>query len=109
MVSGASGAPSRPPEPQGATTMLDVTDAALEHLHRALSGIPARGPACFRMSVRGQESLSLVIQSAEDDDRKFDYEGTTVLAMPERLLDVLAERVLDLDDDGHLVLVPKNV
>lgn len=89
--------------------MLSVTDAALQHLHNSLSRVEAISPACFRMTVRGEESLSLVVESPEHDDRTFEYDGSTVLAMPDPLLEVLAERVLDLDDEGHLVLVPKNI
>lgn len=87
--------------------MLTVTDAALQHLHSALSQTDAIELACFRMTVSGEDSLGLVVQEPENGDRTFECEGATVLATPEPLLDLLAERVLDLDDNGQLVLVPK--
>jgi Fe-S cluster assembly iron-binding protein IscA len=87
--------------------MLTVTDAALDHLHTALSRVETLEAACFRMTVSGENTLGLVVQEPEDGDRTFECKGDTVLATPEPLLDLLAERVLDLDDDGQLVLVPK--
>jgi len=88
--------------------MLTVTDAALQHLHAALSQAEAiEDPACFRLTVRGEDSLGLMVQEPESGDQTFECDGETVLATPEPLLEFLSERVLDLDEDGQLVLVPK--
>jgi Fe-S cluster assembly iron-binding protein IscA len=86
--------------------MLTVTDAALQHLQHALSRVEAAS-ACFRLTVSDQDTLGLIVQQPEAGDRTYECDGETVLATPEPLVEVLAERVLDLDDDGHLVLVPK--
>jgi Fe-S cluster assembly iron-binding protein IscA len=87
--------------------MLTVTDAALSHLHAALARSEAVEAACFRISVSGEDSLRLVVEQPEDGDRTFECKGDTVLATPEPLLELLSERVLDLDQGGQLVLVPK--
>ena len=87
--------------------MLTVTDAALNHLHNALAQSNAVDAACFRITVSGEDSLGLIVQEPEASDRTFECQGDTVLATPEPLLDLLSERVLDLDQDGQLVLVPK--
>lgn len=88
--------------------MLTVTDAALQHLHHALARVEAAS-ACFRLTIDDQDTLGLIVQEPESSDRTYECEGDTVLATPEPLVEFLAERVLDLDDDGHLVLVPKSV
>jgi len=87
--------------------MLSVTDAALHHLHAALSQSNEIEAACFRITVSGEDSLGLIVQAPETGDRTFECEGDVVLATPEPLLDLLSERVLDLDQDGQLVLIPK--
>jgi len=88
--------------------MLTVTDAALQHLHTALLRTEAVDPACFRLTFRGEDSLGLIVETPESSDQTFECAGETVLATPEPLLEFLSERVLDLDDDGQLVLVPKS-
>jgi hypothetical protein len=87
--------------------MLTVTDAALQHLRSALVRADAAAPVCFRLTARGSDSLGLIVQEPESDDQTYEYGGDTVLATPEPLREFLAQRVLDLDDDGQLVLVPK--
>lgn len=87
--------------------MLTVTDAALQHLHTALVQADAIDPACFRLTIRGEDSLGLVVQEPDSGDQTFECNGDTVLATPEPLMEFLSERVLDLDEDGQLVLVPK--
>jgi hypothetical protein len=89
--------------------MLTVTDAALQHLHSALASAEVVDPACFRVTVSGEDTLGLIVQQPESGDQTFECKGETVLATPAPLVDFLSERVLDLDDDGHLVLVPKPV
>lgn len=87
--------------------MLTVTDAALQHLRSALVKADAAAAVCFRLTVRGSDSLGLIVQEPESDDQTYEYDGDTVLATPEPLSEFLAQRVLDLDDEGQLVLVPK--
>jgi Fe-S cluster assembly iron-binding protein IscA len=88
--------------------MLTVTDAALEHLQHALTRVEAAS-ACFRLTINDQDTLGLIVEEPESGDRTYECDGETVLATPEPLVEFLSERILDLDDDGHLVLVPKSV
>lgn len=89
--------------------MLTVTDAALQHLHNALSRSATRDADsnCFRMTIQDNDTVGLRVQQPESDDHTFECEGATVLATPESLSELLSERVLDLDEQGQLVLVPK--
>jgi hypothetical protein len=87
--------------------MLTVTDAALQHLHAALSQGEASRPGCFRFTQRGEDALGLVVEEPDSGDQTFDYDGDTVLATPEPLFDLLSQRVLDVDPEGQLVLVPQ--
>lgn len=89
--------------------MLEVTDAALGHLSRSLANSRAVEGTdyCFRMIVKDDETIGLAIQSPESGDQTFEREGTTILAMPKSLSDVLSERILDLGDEGQLLFLPK--
>jgi hypothetical protein len=87
--------------------MLTVTTAALQQLKAALVNREAIEQSCFRFTRHGESSLGLIIEEPEASDKVFDCDGETVLAMPEPLQDVLSKTVLDVDDDGQLVLLPK--
>ena len=87
--------------------MLTVTADALKQLKSALIHSAAMQETCFRFTRRDQSSLGLIIQEPEATDRTFDCDGETVLAMPEPLQDLLTEKILDVDDDGQLVLLPR--
>jgi hypothetical protein len=88
--------------------MLTVTDAALQHLQSSLARVDTvEESSCFRLTRQQGDTLGLVIQSPESGDRTFECEGDTVLAASENLAEILSGRVLDIDDKGHLVLVPK--
>jgi hypothetical protein len=71
--------------------------------------VDAADPACFRLTLNDKDTLGLIVQQPESSDQTHECGGATVLATPEPLIEFLSERVLDLDDDGHLVLVPKSV
>lgn len=86
--------------------MLTVTDAALQHLHTALARSDAI-EACFRFTRQDEDSLGLVVQEPDSGDQTFVYEGETVLATPEPLAELLSKKVLDLDEDGQLILIPQ--
>jgi hypothetical protein len=88
--------------------MLTVTEAALKHLQAALSQADGLDHACFRFTVSDEDTLGLVVAEPGTDDRTFECDGETVLATPEPLLRHLSERVLDVDGDGQLILVPKS-
>ena len=87
--------------------MLTITDAALHHLHGVLSNVEHLNLACFRFRRKGDESLGLVVEEPEPGDQTFECDGDTVLAAPEPLTELLSQRVLDLDDNGDLVLLPR--
>ena len=87
--------------------MLTVTEAALQHLHAALSRTDTIDSACFRITAGSEDSLGLIVETPESGDETFECDGDVVLATPESLIDLLSERVLDLDQDGQLVLLPK--
>lgn len=87
--------------------MLTVTDAALQHLHAALSRNDTLNPTCFRFTRGGEDTLGLIVEKPDKGDQTFDYAGDTVLATPKPLVDLLSRKVLDVDQEGHLVLVPK--
>lgn len=89
--------------------MLTVTEAALGHLSEALSRSEPTETAddCFRMIVTGEQALSLTVQPPESSDHTFDQEGETVLAVPAELSEALSSRILDLGDNGGLVILPK--
>lgn len=91
--------------------MFTATDPALQHLHQALSqvGESGEGDACFRMTLGDDDTIGLKLETPEASDQTFECEGSTVLAAPGSLSELLTERVLDLDPQGHLVLVPKAV
>lgn len=91
--------------------MFTVTDTALRHLHEALSQADpiAESDTCFRMTISDNNTVGLKLESPASSDQTFGCEGSTVLAAPKPLLDLLTERVLDLDGQGQLVLVPKAV
>lgn len=87
--------------------MLSVTDDALQQLRTALVDREALAQSCFRFTRRDESSLGLIIEQPAASDQTFDCEGRTVLAMPEPLQVLLSKTILDVDDDGQLVLLPQ--
>lgn len=87
--------------------MLTVTTAALQQLKTSLSSNESLEDSCYRFTRRGEAALGLTIQEPESSDQTFECDGETVLATPEPLVDVLSTKVLDVDEDGRLVLLPK--
>ena len=86
--------------------MLTVTDKVLKQFDKAIARAAESDDdqRCLRI-VRGQDSnLSLALEEPEPDDTTYDYEGRTVLAVPEVYSDFCADKTLDLNDDGKLVL-----
>lgn len=87
--------------------MLTVTDAALQHLHSALSQSDAINPACFRFTRQAEDAIGLIVAEPESTDHTFECEGDTVLAAPGPLVDLLSEKILDIDENGQLILIPQ--
>ena len=87
--------------------MLTVTDTVLEQFDKAISRA-AEGDSedrCLRI-VRSENSagLSLALQAPSPGDTTYDYEGRTVLAVPETYAEFCADKTLDIDEDGRLTL-----
>ncbi|HEX2139976.1 MAG TPA: hypothetical protein VHG33_09710 [Woeseiaceae bacterium] len=86
--------------------MLTVTETVLKQFDQALAkaGEADSGERCLRI-VRGEDSnLSLALESPEPNDMTYDYEGRTVLAVPEVYADFCADKTLDMNEEGKLVL-----
>lgn len=86
--------------------MLTVTETVLKQFDQALAkaGEADSDERCLRI-VRGEDSnLSLALESPEPDDTTYDYEGRTVLAVPEIYADFCADKTLDMNEEGKLVL-----
>lgn len=88
--------------------MLEVTNAALTHLRHALSQSQSidETDECFRLVVQ-DDKIGLAVQAPESGDQTFEADGSTVLAMPKAVSELLSERVLDLGDEGQLLFLPK--
>lgn len=86
--------------------MLTVTEPVLEQLDKAISkaGDSESDDKCVRL-VRGEQAgLALKLQTPEQDDTTYEYEGRTVLAVPESCAEICADKTLDINPDGKLVL-----
>ncbi|MGH8195565.1 MAG: hypothetical protein ACREQ8_14365 [Woeseiaceae bacterium] len=86
--------------------MLTVTDKVLKQFDKAITKAADSEDdnRCLRI-VRGQDSnLSLALEPPAPDDTTYDFEGRTVLAVPEVYSDFCADKTLDMNEDGKLVL-----
>lgn len=82
--------------------MLSITEPALKHLASRITDLEE--PRCFRM-VPQERDITLTIAAPESDDTTFEFEGRTVLALPPTLAAVCADRSLEINAGGDLVLV----
>jgi len=86
--------------------MLTVSQAALEKFDDTINTMSESPDAglCLRM-VRSEESgLALSLEPVHSEDTTFEYEGRTVLAVPDAFADFCDDMQLDLDDTGNLTL-----
>lgn len=86
--------------------MLNVTQPVLEQLDKAIAKAddPDGEKRCVRL-VRGEQAgLALKLQTPKEGDTTFEYEGRTVLAVPESCADICADKTLDINEDGRLML-----
>lgn len=86
--------------------MLTVTETVLKQFDRALAkaGETGGGERCLRI-VRGKDAnLSLALEAPEPEDTTYEYEGRTVLAVPEAYAEFCEDKTLDMDEQGRLVL-----
>ncbi|HUD96909.1 MAG TPA: hypothetical protein VMO24_05155 [Woeseiaceae bacterium] len=86
--------------------MLTVTEPVLKQLDKAIA--KAEGPEvenqCVRL-VRGEQAgLALKLQVPKEGDTTFEYEGRTVLAVPESCVEICADKTLDINEEGRLML-----
>ena len=86
--------------------MLSVTDPALKQLHSTLADAPdgAEGDKCFRIVPKDAATLTLAYMEPEKSDATYEFDGQTVLALPDELKDYCADRSLDVNEDGKLEL-----
>lgn len=82
--------------------MLSVTEPALKHLASRIDDVDES--RCFRM-VPQETDITLTIAEPEREDTTFEFEGRTVLALPPALAEACADRSLDINAGGDLVLV----
>jgi hypothetical protein len=87
--------------------MLTVTETVLEQFDKAIANAADADSEdkCLRI-VRSENAggLSLALQPPAPDDTTYEYEGRTVLAVPESYAEFCADKTLDIDDDGRLTL-----
>jgi hypothetical protein len=83
--------------------MLVVTNRALEALDLALKSRESAPSDCFRLT-RQDEGLTVSVERPAADDATFAHGGETVFAVPTYLEDALANRTLDIDENGDLTL-----
>lgn len=86
--------------------MLTVTEPVLEQLDKAISKADdtEKENKCVRLVKGEEEGLALKLQAPEEDDTTYEYEGRTVLAVPENTAQICADKTLDINQDGKLVL-----
>lgn len=86
--------------------MLTVTDTVLKQFDKAITraGESVSEDQCLRIVQGKDANLSLALESPEPEDTTYDYEGRTVLAVPEAYAEFCADKTLDIDEDGKLVL-----
>lgn len=87
--------------------MLTVTDTVLEQFDKAISNAADSNAEdkCLRI-VRSEDAggLSLALQPPMPEDMTYEYEGRTVLAVPESYAEFCADKTLDIDEEGRLTL-----
>lgn len=86
--------------------MLTVTDTVLKQFDKAITKAAEASDEekCLRI-VRGPDAnLSLALESPAPEDTTYDYDGRTVLAVPEMYTEFCADKTLDMDKEGKLVL-----
>lgn len=86
--------------------MLTVTETVLKQFDRALAkaGETGGGERCLRIVKGSDANLSLALEAPEPEDATWEYEGRTVLALPEEYAGFCADKTLDMDEQGRLVL-----
>ena len=83
--------------------MLSVSNPALQQLHGAMPDAGDAGKS-FRIMPKDETNLTLKYMDVADSDTTFEYDGATVLALPEELVPFCENKSLDVNDAGQLEL-----
>jgi hypothetical protein len=87
--------------------MLTVTETVLKQFDKAIANVSDADSEekCLRI-VRSENAggLSLALQQPAPNDTTFEYEGRTVLALPETYAEFCEDKTLDIDEEGRLTL-----
>lgn len=86
--------------------MLTVTDTVLEKFNQAIANASEEEARdkCIRLVEGEEDGLALKLEEPADDDRKFEYAGRTVLAVPESSERLCGDRTMDINRNGDVVL-----
>ncbi len=85
--------------------MIHISDDAMALCNktvRQLSGAQTNSK-CLRL-LNDQGRISISFEMPRSEDTIVSHNGQSVLAVPERVADLLAGRTLDLNDDGAFVI-----
>ena len=88
--------------------MFVLTENAGAQLHKALAAarMPDNEDRCFRILPKDDKQLTLKIAKPAESDLTYQYDGTTVLALPKALRPFFEDKRLDIDKIGGLKLLP---
>lgn len=85
--------------------MLQVTREAKDKLHETLSSAGHDdSDKCFRVIPKDDQYLTLALAEPSEGDALVTKDGNIVLALPERLQELLKNKTLDIGADGKLSL-----
>jgi len=86
--------------------MLSISNSAMQHLHDALQSVATSSDdgRCFRIIPKDGGNLMLSLAEPTPTDKKFEFDGNTVLAVPAELQEFCADKSLELNKDGKLEL-----
>lgn len=87
--------------------MLTVTNPVLKQFDKAIAKAGESEKTedkCVRLVKGEQAGLALKLQTPEAQDTTYEFEGRTVLAVPENCAEICSDKTLDINKDGRLVL-----
>lgn len=86
--------------------MLQITQTAKEKLHASLTRSETVNDEgkCFRIVPKDEKTLTLTVATPESSDSTFSHDGQVILALPEALQPLFADKSLDIDDGGNLTV-----
>jgi hypothetical protein len=86
--------------------MLNVTSNAMTMCHATivqLSNAQSR-TKCLRFDKKEGQRLALVFDNPRKSDAIISHDGVAVIAVPEEVVGLCADKTLDIDDQGKLTL-----